>query len=301
MARPAVYLVAAAVVAIDGLNWPIMARGVELVPPLWLATFRLAGAAILAGSIMAARGRIRRPTRDDRPILLSVGLGRLAFVTAATFVALRIVPPGRSSILAYTASLWTAPMAIIVLHERLTRLRLIGLGLGCAGIVFILEPWSLDPTDADTLVGFGLLIGSAVATAATAVHIRAHRWTRSSLELMPWQLAVAAVPLAVLALALEGSPSVPWSAPTAAIVGYQIVFSSVIALWGALTFIRSVPAITSNLTLMAVPVIGLSSSVLLVNDPVSGSLILGLVLVLGGVGLGLWSDHRPDAPPLPSP
>ncbi|MDP9118968.1 MAG: DMT family transporter, partial [Actinomycetota bacterium] len=126
MRRPAVYLLAAATVAVLGLNWPIMAAGVDLVPPLWLAAFRMGGAALVVAAAMSTRG-VPRPQAADRPILWSVGLVRLALVTALVFSALEFVPPGRSSILVYTASLWTVPLAVAFLHERLTSFRIAGL------------------------------------------------------------------------------------------------------------------------------------------------------------------------------
>src|SRR5687768_9526501 len=66
--RPAVYVLAAATVTVLGLNWPIMSAGVDLVPPLWLAGFRMGGAALVVAAAMATRS-IPRPRAADRPIL----------------------------------------------------------------------------------------------------------------------------------------------------------------------------------------------------------------------------------------
>lgn len=295
MRRPAVYGLAAVTVVVLGLNWPIMAVGIERMPALWLAAIRMVGAAALATVIMASRGVLRRPTRHDLPILLSVGLLRIGFVTTAVFVALRFVPPGRSSILAYTASLWVAPMAALVLHEPITRLVLIGLAAGGAGLVLLLEPWSLDWSDGRVLTGLGLLLLAAVVSAATTVHVRGHRWRATPLELLPWQFAIAGVPIVGLALAFDGIPSFPWSIHIGLILAYQIVLASTFGEWGALTVMRSLPAISSNLALMAVPAVGLGSSIVFVDEPASVSIALSLALVLGGVAAGLLSDRRrPD-------
>jgi drug/metabolite transporter (DMT)-like permease len=292
---PAVYVLAAGTIAVLGLNWPIMSIGVDHVPPLWLAALRIGGAAIVVGVVAVARG-IAAPPRADLPILWSVGLVRLALVTALVFSALAIVPPGRSSILVYTSSLWTVPIAVVFLHERLTSLRAFGLLLGSIGVVLLLEPWSLEWGDADLLVGIGMLLVAAIANAATTVHIRGHRWAGTPLGLMPWQMAVATVPIAAFAVIVEGSPAIVWDAPTVAIVAYQVLLGSAFGFWGLLTISRSLPAITTNLLLMAVPVVGLASSIALTDESLTVAVATSLVLILVGVGLGVASDRRQGEP-----
>jgi drug/metabolite transporter (DMT)-like permease len=298
MRRPAVYVLAAATVAVLGLNWPIMAHGVDLVPALWLAAFRMAGAAIVVGAVMLPRGATM-PARQDRAILWSIGLVRLSLVTALVFSALRFVPPGRSSLLVYTASLWTVPLAVAFLHERLTRFRVAGLTLGSLGVVLLLEPWTLDWADTDLLVGLGMLLLAALGNASTTVHIRAHRWSGTPLGLMPWQMAIAAIPIAAIALAVEGAPSIRWTVETVAIVAYQILLASAFGFWGLLTISRSLPAITTNLILMAVPVVGLASSIPLADEDLTVAVAVSLVLILAGVALGILSDRRPEEPAPP--
>jgi drug/metabolite transporter (DMT)-like permease len=298
MRRPAVYLLGAATVVVWGLNWPIMAEGITRMPPEWLAAFRLAGAAVLMGVIMATRHTVRLPSRHDLPIVLSVGVVGFAVVTTTVFAALRFVPPGRSSIVVYSSTLWTAPMAAIVLSERLTRYRVIGLLCGCTGLVLLLAPWSLDWSDGRTLTGVGLLLFASVMAAAVTVHVRAHSWRGTPLQLMPWLLGVGALPIVILAFAIHGPPHVAWTPSTLAIVTYQIVLASAFAEWGAVTLTRSVPAISATLILMAVPVVGLLSSIAFVDESASAADLISLVLVLGGVALGVLSDRR-SGPPIP--
>jgi drug/metabolite transporter (DMT)-like permease len=291
MRGPAIVALVAGTVLVLGANWPIMARGVELLPPLWLAAFRTGGAAILIATILAVRGRLAVPRRDDCPILWSIGLMRLGAVTALVFVALEAVPPGRSSILAYTGALWVAPLAAFVLHERLTWLRVVGLLVGTIGLVLLVEPWALDWGDPSLVTGIGMLLVAALINAASTVHIRKHRWNGSPFELMPWQLGLATLPIAALALATEGLPPLSWPDGAAAIVAYQIGLGSAFGLWGVLTLSRSLPTITANLSLMAVPIVGLVTSVLFTPEPLTTLVVLSLVLVLSGVGLGLLSDR----------
>ena len=83
------------------------------------------------------------------------------------------------------------------------------------------------------------------------------------------------------------------------VVAYQIFLGSAFGFWGLLTISRSLPAITTNLTLMAVPVVGLLSSIPIANESLTLAVAISLVLVLAGVGLGMLSDRR-ERDPLPS-
>jgi drug/metabolite transporter (DMT)-like permease len=293
---PLVYLIGAATVLIFGVNWPIMARGDEAMAAMWLAAFRLVGAAVLVFAIVAARGSLSKLSRQDVPVLLSVGLIRVGLVNALVFSALRFVPPGRASVVAYTASLWTLPIAAIWLGEKLTPRRVGGVAAGCLGLVLLLEPWALDWSDARLIIGLGMLLGGAVAMAATTVHIRGHRWCATPLELMPWQLALGAVPTVALAWALEGPPAIDWSVVAVAIIVFQVVFASSFAMWGELTLCRSLPAISANLFLMAVPAVGLGASVLWAGETLTLAAAAGFALILGGVAAGLLSSTSDTVP-----
>lgn len=218
MRPPAVYVIAALTILVLGLNWPIMAAGVTAIPPLWMTTVRLLGAACLVAAALATVGGLQRPSRGDYPILASVSLFRLALVTTLILTALERVPPGRSSILVYTSSLWAMPMAGVFLRERLGGLRIAGVLSGCLGILLLVQPWSLDWSLGSTATGYAMLLTAAVASAACTVHIRGHRWLRTELELMPWAFAAAGTVTGLLALLVEGAPGARWSLTLVAIM-----------------------------------------------------------------------------------
>jgi drug/metabolite transporter (DMT)-like permease len=277
--------------AILGFNWPLLAIALEDISPMWLSTLRLAGGTIVVVSVSMMRGRMASPARADVPLLLSVGILRLALVMVLVFIALRFVPPGRASVLVWTASLWTVPMAAIVLSERMTRRRWIGLMVGISGIVVLVEPWH-SHLDARALLGYGLLLVAAIAQAATSVHIRRHHWVSSPLALLPWQLVVATVPVAALTFAVEGPLRVDWTPLLIAIVVYEGALASGVAMWAQLTVLRRLPAVTTNLTLMMVPVVGLVSSMLVVGEQLTVPAAVGAVAIAVGVTTGVGLDRK---------
>ncbi len=291
------YALLGGTVAVLGFNWPLLAIGLDAVSPLWFTSLRLCGAAIVVFTVAWVTGRLGVPDRGDAPVVWSIAIGRMIIVMLLVFTALRLVPPGRSSVLVWTASLWTVPMAVRFLGERMSRRRWIGLSVGIFGILVLVEPWRAE-LNLEIAGGYGLLLLAAVFHAATAVHVRAHRWIASPLSLLPWQLVVAAIPVTVAAVLVEGAPRVQWTAQLAAIVVYQGVLATGFAMWAQLTVLRRLPAVPTNLTLMLVPVVGLLSSAVIVDEPLTWGAMLGAALVGVGVLSGIDLGRKP---PISSP
>lgn len=286
------YLLLVVVVVILGLNWPIMATAVEFVTPVWIGVFRIGGATIVVLVLSAATGRLRLPPRADLPIVASLAVFRLSVVTLLVFTALQMIPAGRSSVATWTTPLWTVPIAAIFLGDRMTPERWAGLTLGITGVVVLFEPWGLNWSDSDIVIGHVLLILAAVTNASTSVHIRGHRWTITPLHALPWQLAGATIILTLIASSVEGLPEVEWTAGLVAIILYQGFLASGIALWAQIVILRNIEPVSANLTMMGVPAIGVASSALFLDEQVTLALTLGLALIILGVAVNLLSERR---------
>ncbi len=291
LTRPVIYLLLATVVVVLGLNWPIMATGIKSISPIWMGVFRVAGAAAVVITIGLAKGKLRVPPRQDLPMIVSLAVFRLAAVFVLVFTALQMVPPGRSSVVVWTTSLWTVPIAAIFLGERMSGRRWVGLLLGITGVIVLFEPWSFDWSEPGVALGHALLILAAITNAATAVHIRGHRWTITPLEAIPWQLVGAGVIMVALGLVVEGPPVIDWTPQLVWVVLYQGVLATGIAFWAQIVILRNLSAVSTNLTLMAVPVVGVVSSAILLGEEVTTSLAIGLMLVIIGVAMNLLTDR----------
>lgn len=299
LTRPAVYGLLVLVTLILGLNWPVMATGVASISPVWMGVFRVSGALLVIVPVTLLSGNLGRPKRSDLPILVSLAVFRLTLVFLLLFSGLELVPPGRSSVIVWTASLWTVPIAAVFLGEHMIGKRWLGLALGITGVVILFEPWSLAWDDPGVALGHLLLILAAITNAATAVHIRGHRWTMTPLQAIPWQLGGAFVLLALIALIREGIPYIDWTPQLGFVVAYQGVLATGVAFWAQITILRNMAAVSANLTLMAVPVVGVVSSAILVGESITIPLLVGLVLIIAGVAINLLSDGFEAAEVLP--
>jgi len=292
--RRAAIVLLAFLVLMWGCNWPINKTILTYVSPLWYACLRLGlGAFSLFLAQAFLRVHIKPPSRVDIPIVLSVGIVQMAAVIALMTVGLANVPAGRSSILSYTMPLWVVPGAILFLGERLNFGRAAALALGAIGIAFMFNPAAFDWSDHRALIGNCCLLLAAALWAATIIHIRAHRWVGTSFDLAPWQMLIGLIPLSAVALWIEGPPpQVSLTVKTVIVALYSGPLITAFPFWAFVTVARRLPAITTSLTLLLVPVIGLLSSAILLNEPIDGSSVVGLLLIMSAIGTVNLADVR---------
>ena len=284
------YLLLGSVVLSLGFNWPVIAMGVDVIPPLWLATFRFWGGAAVGFAMNALAGQRAPFPRQDWKIVPILGILRLGVIYVLVFYALQFLPPGRSGILVWTGTLWTVPIAMVFLKERMSGMQVAGLTVGMAGLVMVLDPGTISASEPRIIWGYVMLMGAALSVAWTSVYIRAHKWGASALASTPWQLLAGGIPALVAAVIVEGIPDIRWTWGVALIVGYQTTLATPVAVWGQLEAFRRLPAISVNLSLMATPVVGLLSSWWLVDEQLTLGVVSGLALLTLGVAANIAGD-----------
>jgi drug/metabolite transporter (DMT)-like permease len=289
-------LLLVAVVILWGANWPVMKVGVEAMPPVWFATARMVLGAASLFALLAVLGRLGLPTRRDLPVILSVGALQMGAFLALVNIALQQVDAGRSAVLAYTTPLWVTPAAIALLGERPNAGKLLGLGLGFAGVAVLFNPFGFDWSDPAVLTGNALLLAAAFSWSIAILHVRVHQWDSSPLQLAPWQMVLAVPPLALLSWLTEDWSGIRWSGDLALVLAYNGPLATAFCFWAVVSVTRALPAITSSLSLLAVPVTGVAAAALFLGEPLRPTLLAGLVLILGGTVLVNLGDLRRGRP-----
>lgn len=284
----------ALVIVLWGANWPMMKVGLDHIPPLWFAAARvLLGCATLF-AVLAAAGRIRLPARADAPVVASIGLLQVAAFLALVNLGLGTVDAGRSAILAYTTPLWVAPLAVLLLRERLDGRTIAALALGAAGLGVLFSPLTFDPGAPGALSGNALLLAAAAATAVSIVHVRGHAWHGSPLDLMPWAMLLAGAALAAIAAATEPVAAIDGSATLALVLAYNGPVASGFCFWAFVTVQRALPAVTTAIGSQGVPVAGMLFSAALLGEPLTASMLAGFGLLAAGVALLAFGPGRPN-------
>ncbi len=275
-----------------GLHWVVVKIGLDYMPPLTYAALRVLTGLATVVAVLAWKRRLRLPERSNIPIVLSVGLAQIAAGVVLMTLALQVVPAGRSSVLVYTMPIWVAVLLAVFFGIRPRRNELVGLVLGIGGLVVLLNPAVIDWGSSGELVGTLELLLNAILWAAVTIHVRRHRWTQSPLDLQPWQLLVALVPIAIVALVAERGQGIIWGPVTILVLLYSGPLATAFATWASQSITRSLGPQASATGFLAVPVVGLLSGWLILGEALGPLDIVGFALVLGGVGITAMVPKR---------
>jgi len=274
------YLVFILVALIWGINWPIMKVAVGLMHPLWFATARVGLGCLSAFLFLLAIRALKMPTRQDLPILLSVGILQLAGAQLLIHAGLAYVPAGKSAVLSYTTPLWVLPGAYLFLGERLNVRGILGLCLGLLGLVLLIDPQTLE----NNWKGNVLLLTAAFCWAGAILHSRAHHWHLEPQQLLPWQLLIGFLVMVPLSFLLAGPLQADWSSEFLywALL-YNGPFATAFAVWGVISAQKNLPAVTASITFLIVPAIGILAALVWLKEIPDERLLLGFGLILTGV------------------
>ena len=270
-----------------GLTWPVNKVVLASLPPIWVVSLRSAIATVALFALQAAGGRLSLPPRGDLPVLLSITLLHMVGFNLLASWGLGLVPTGRTVVLAYTTPLWVTPAAALLLREPLTPRRVIGVVIGLAGLASLFNPLTFDWSDRRVVLGNLAILLGALLWAASIVHIRAHRWLSTPFVLIPWETLLTTILLTPFALATTPLPRVDWSPSFVLMLLYLGIAGTAVAYWAAAMASRHLPAVTTSLGLLATPVVSVITATLWLGEPVTLSLLLAIVLVLGGVAIGV--------------
>ena len=285
------------IIIIWGVNWPIMKLGMQDIPPITFAALRMLMGAVCFLALTAMLGKLKIPPKQDWPVIISVGLLKMAGFQILIYLGLTTVDAGRSAMVAYTTPLWVIPAAYLFLREAISPLKAIGMVIGLTGLGLLFAPWTLDWSNQGVLVGHTWLLVAAISWACLMLHIRVHKWHSSPLELMPWQFLVACVIGLPLAMWLEADQSINWTTQSIAILAYNGPLATAFCYWASVTVNRALPAATTSLSFLGVPMMGIASAVWLLGEQLSLTDWVGIAAISIGLLLVVQADRNKKSSP----
>jgi len=298
--RRGAYVALVVLTLIWGMNWIVMKVGLVYAHPVIYNIQRtLIAIAVLFGFMLYAR----RPMKPESWVAVIVtGFFQTTINFGSTTMALAGGGAGRTSVLVFTMPFWTLLLAWPVLHERVRGLQWLAVLLALTGLVLMVEPWhwqgELEPKLWAALSGFGWAAGSI----ATKYFQRRHRL--DMLNLITWQMVAGIVPICLIPL-IHPFPATQWTGVYAWALAYAGVVATAIGFLLWTMVLVYLPAGTASLNMFAIPVIALTSSMIVFGERLTNAEWLGIASIGAGlviVSVRAWlSSRRGEGDPVEAP
>lgn len=276
----------AALIAVQAFfgSLPVIGKVVlGVLPALSLVGFRVGITAIILFAVQFFRGRLWLQNKSDYLRLAILSLFGITFNQLLFIGGLSLTKASNTSLLAVTIPLFTLTVGTIVGSERLRVVKVFGIFLAAAGIVFLIDPTKASFSSQTTLgdlmiIANSLSYGIYVATSKEVI-------TRNgAFRSMMWVFifaSVVCVPLGLFSLSSVDIASVD------SMIWWLVLYVAVAAT--AAPYLLNAWALSKvNPSVVAVyiylqPMIGFILAVIFLNEMVDFKFILAAVLVFAGV------------------
>ncbi|HEY1997737.1 EamA family transporter [Paraburkholderia sp.] len=282
-------LLALVVVVAWGVNFVVIKVGLHGVPPMLLGALRFILAALPAVFF------VKRPQLPWRWLLAygaTISFGQFAFLFSAMYVGM---PAGLASLVLQAQAFFTLIFAGLFLHERFRAPNVAGLVIAAGGLAVI----GMQGGHAMTLAGFVLTLCAAVSWALGNI-VTKQVGKVDLVGLVVWASLIPPLPFLALSYWIEGPQRI-----AAALSGlgatsiFAVVYLAFVAtllgysLWSRL--LSRYPASQVAPFSLLVPIIGLASASVFLDEQLSMAQIIGAVLVMAGLVVnvfGAWLVRR---------
>ena len=293
--KPSHMLLALLVTAIWGFNFVVIKVGVAHVPPLLLTGLRFLFAAVPAVFF------VKRPGVSWRWVIgYGMFIGVLQF--GLLFVSIRLgMTAALASVVMQLQVFFTIGFASVLLGEKSKPVQLIGAAIAFLGMgVIAARRWS-----GPEFLPLALCILAALSWGIANLIVKMSG-EKNALSMISWASLAAPIPLFVLSALFEDHAAI---AATLMHPGLLMISSIAFLAWPATIFgfgvwsflLSRYPANLVSPFALMVPVFGIASGVLMLDEPFGTPAILGSALVFAGLllnvfGPRLFSQPAPAAP-----
>jgi O-acetylserine/cysteine efflux transporter len=275
-------MLALIVVIAWGVNFVVIKVGLHGVPPMLLGALRFTLAALPAVFF------VKRPQLPWRWLFAygaTISLGQFAFLFSAMYVGM---PAGLASLVLQAQAFFTLIFAACFLHERFRLPNVAGLLIAAAGLAVI----GMQGGHAMTLGGFLLTLCAACCWALGNI-VTKKVGKVDLVGLVVWGSLIPPLPFFALSYAFEGPQRMAAAlSGISAMSIFAIVYLAFIAtligygLWSRL--LSRYPASQVAPFSLLVPIVGLASASLFLDEQLSSVQILGALLVMAGLAVNVF-------------
>jgi len=265
-----------------GCNWTAMKVAIAEVAPFTFRTLCLGAGSGILFAVLRAAGQPLAIARRDWPRLALIALFNITAWNLLVVFGLAHIPSGRAAILAYTMPAWSIPLSVLVLGERMTARKILGLALGMCAMALLVGDEFARLQGAP--VGALLVLGAAVSWAIGTVLQKKFPVSAPPAAYTAWLLLIGGIPIYIGAFLLEDVRRLADISLMPALgLAYNVFLAFAWAHWAWITLATSVSVTVFSLCMLVVPVVGVFSGMLFLGEAPGWQEFTALALVIGSL------------------
>lgn len=267
-----------------GFAYVVTKSGLSTVPPMLFALLRYSVASVLLVPLALARGGM---ARLPRPIpwttLTLMSLTGVAVYYILFNLALAYTTASQTALIQSSFPAVVAIMAVLWLHEHVSRRRVIGIVLAVIGVVVIVANTKADASARDPVLGNALAFASVLVWSVYT--ILAKRMSKADPIAVTATISLIGTILLIPAVLIEGADVSLSAIPMS---GWMpiLYLGALASATSYLLYSRALRDIDASLVgtfINLSPVIGVVAGVVVLDESITVPAVLGGILVLAGV------------------
>jgi drug/metabolite transporter (DMT)-like permease len=265
-----------------GFNWTAMKVAIADVAPFTFRTLCLGLGSGVLFAFLRAGGQPLAIARDQWPRLALIAFFNITCWNLLVVYGLTMLPSGRAAILAYTMPAWSIPLSVLLLGERVTGRKLLGLALGMAGMALLV--WDEFHRIQGAPLGALLVLCAALTWAIGTILQKKYPVRAPVAGFTAWLMLVGGVPIYIGALLFEDVGKLADLRLTSALaISYNVLLAFAWAHWAWIKIATSVSVTVFSLSMLVIPVVGVFSGMLFLGERPGWPEYTALAFVLGSL------------------
>jgi drug/metabolite transporter (DMT)-like permease len=276
-----------------GLNYPIMKFVVTQYPPSSFRALTFILGTAVVGLYAWHRREVLAVPQHERWTTLRLSIPNMVLWHVGLVYGISLLNSGRAAIIGYTMPVWALLASVMLYRNPLTWRATLGVLCSLTATVLL----ALDEMShfAGQPLGLVFTFGAAISWGIGNAMMKHTRLSISSLALTFWSLAAGAVSFTVLAWVFERDA---WHWPNLLqwlAIGYGGVMTFAVSYVAWFRVARKLTPVTSGLSIMLVPVIGVFGGHFFLGETIALTDVLALGFILSAMAIVLIPSRAPES------
>ena len=273
-----------------GLNYPIMKYVVNSYPPSAFRAFTFIVGFVSIGIYAYFKGISLSVISKERWPVFKLSMFNMVGWHLPMIYGVSMLNSGRAAIIGYTMPIWALLASALLYKEKINARSIVSIVLAMAAAVILalgsLEQWGNHP------MGVGVMVVAAITWGIGNAMVKHTVLALHGVALTFWALFIAFVFFVFFTIAFETDQ---WAWPNflqwlAILYGGVITFAVSYVAWFHVA--RKLSAVSSGLSIMLVPVFGVTGGALVLGESISVADISALFLILIAIAVVLTPNFK---------